>query len=112
MFSFLQNLNKSGDFSNNGFQIFVNTQTGRTITICTEPLDSIETIKNKIYAKIDCEPDDQRLIFQCKQLENGRNVSDYNIKKDSVLHLDLRLKGGMDNESGDIQDPSEDPKVK
>ena len=75
-------------------QIFVRTLAGKCLTIQADPSDTVEHVKARIQEKEGIPPDQQRLVFAGKSLEDGRTLSDYNVQPESTLHLVLRLRGG------------------
>lgn len=76
-------------------QIFVKTLTGDTLPIDFRSNLQISELKTIISSERQIPVDQQRLIFQGKQLEDGNTLGDYNIQPDNTLHLVLRVKGGL-----------------
>jgi ubiquitin len=79
--------------------IFVKNLRGITFTLDVAPTDLIEYVRDRIQDKDGTPPEQQRIIFSGRQLENGRTLADYKIGHESTLHLVLRLRGGMMHDS-------------
>jgi len=81
------------------FRIFVKTLTGKTLEIEVSEADSVVELKQKIWDREGIPPDQQRIIFAGKQLQEGHDLSEYGIQEDSTVHLVLRLRGGDEGTS-------------
>lgn len=73
-------------------QVFFKTLTGKTLTLDLDPNESVENVKKIIHEKEGIPPDQQRLVFSGKQLDDGKLLSDYDVKSESTVHLVLRLR--------------------
>ena len=79
---------------NNTFPIFVITLTNKIIPVNVKSSDTVYNLKELIYQFGEIEPEEQRLIFKGKQLEDHKTMADYEVEKGSTLHVVLRLRGG------------------
>ena len=86
------------------FNIQIKTATGKIIIININPFDTILKLKKQIYICQDISLDSQRIVFEGKQLEDHKRICDYNIKDESVVHIVLRLRGGMFHKSSSRAD--------
>lgn len=82
-----------------GYEVFIRTLSGRTITVCILPEMTIGNVKMEIYHKEGIPVCQQRLIYSGLQLDNDRMIGDYGLTAGTTLHLVLRLRGGMYNET-------------
>lgn len=75
-------------------QIFVKTLTNKVITVDVEPEMKVKDLKWEVYRREGIPVEHQRLVFAVKQLDDERTLADYNIMRDSTVHLVLRVRGG------------------
>ena len=90
-----KNISSNPSSGGSSKQIFIKTLAGKTITMDINDNDTIGSIKGKIFEKEGIPVDQQRLVFNGKQLEDNQTVNSYGIENDSSIHLVLRLKGGL-----------------
>lgn len=78
-----------------GMQIFVKTMNGKSIAFEVEAEDTVASLKEKIAEKEGVPTDQQRLVYNGKQLIDESTLQSYQIEKESTVHLVMRLKGGQ-----------------
>ncbi|XP_052413151.1 uncharacterized protein LOC127958353 [Carassius gibelio] len=76
------------------FQVFVRNEKGQTGTYEVDINETVDQLQAKIYRKERVPMDQQRLIFNGRQLESGRKLQEYDISSGSSIHMTLRLRGG------------------
>ncbi len=85
-------------------RIFVKTLTGQILSLEAEPGDSVESLKEQVQQMEGVHPDLQRLVFNGRQLESEKTLESSNLLNESIIHLSLRLRGGMQRPSGEDRD--------